>query len=82
MKIGTNMAIFVLFFGIALVEAFHSTNWLLAGLILLVGLVFLRESFYTVTRSFSALLRRTAFVATIMDEILIKSADISGRRDI
>jgi len=35
------MTIFVLFFGVALVEAFQSQNWLLAGLFLVIGLVFL-----------------------------------------
>lgn len=41
MKIGTNIAIFILFFGIALVEALQANNWLLGGLFLLLGLVFL-----------------------------------------
>lgn len=41
MKLGTNMIIFILFFGVALVEAFQSQNWLLAGLFLILGLVFL-----------------------------------------
>ncbi|MEK6967889.1 MAG: hypothetical protein AABX51_04625 [Nanoarchaeota archaeon] len=41
MKLGTNIAVFVIFFGIALVEALQSRNWLLAGLFLLLGLVFL-----------------------------------------
>ena len=41
MKIGVNFAVFILFFGIALVEALQSQNWLLASLVLLVGLVFL-----------------------------------------
>jgi hypothetical protein len=42
MKLGSNVAVFVLFFGISLVEAIQSQNWLLAGLFFLVGLVFLR----------------------------------------
>jgi len=41
MKIGHNMAIFILFFGIALVEAFQSKNWLLALLFVLLGVLFL-----------------------------------------
>lgn len=41
MKIGTNMTIFILFFGVALVEAFQSNNWLLSGLFLVLGFVFL-----------------------------------------
>lgn len=36
------MAVFILFFGVALVEAFQAGNWLLAGLFLVLGLVFLR----------------------------------------
>jgi hypothetical protein len=43
MKLGSNMTIFILFFGIALVEAFQSHNWLLAGLFLLVGIVSLYQ---------------------------------------
>lgn len=42
MKLGNNMAIFFLFFGIALIEAFQSKNWLLAILFLSLGLIFLR----------------------------------------
>lgn len=42
MKIGKNMAVFILFFGIALVEAFQTKNWLLAILFMLVGFIFLR----------------------------------------
>lgn len=41
MKLGMNIAVFILFFGIALVEAVQSKNWPLAGLFFLVGLVFL-----------------------------------------
>ncbi len=41
MKLGTNTAIFILFFGVALAEAFQSRNWLLAGLFLIIGFVFL-----------------------------------------
>jgi hypothetical protein len=42
MKFGPNVAIFILFFGVALVEAFQSQNWLLAALFLLLGAMFLR----------------------------------------
>jgi len=38
---GINFAVFVLFFGIALLEAFRAGNWLSAGLWMLVGLLFL-----------------------------------------
>ena len=41
MKIGQNMVVFILFFGVALIEAFQSGNWLLAGLFLTIGFVFL-----------------------------------------
>jgi hypothetical protein len=41
MKHRTSLAVFILFFGIALVKAVQSRNWLLAGLFILVGLVFL-----------------------------------------
>ena len=41
MRFGTNVAVFVLFFGIALVEALQAKNWLLAGLFIVVGIVFL-----------------------------------------
>ena len=40
-KFGKNVAVFILFFGIALAEAFQSKNWLLAILFILLGLVFL-----------------------------------------
>lgn len=42
MKLGQNMVIFILFFGIALVEAIKSENWLLAVLFTLLGIMFLR----------------------------------------
>ena len=41
MKLGTNMAVFIIFFGMALVEAFRSKSWLLAGLFFGIGLIFL-----------------------------------------
>lgn len=42
MKFGPNVAIFILFFGIALVEAFQLRNWLMAALFVLLGVMFLR----------------------------------------
>ncbi|MFZ2621370.1 MAG: hypothetical protein WAX37_02605 [Minisyncoccia bacterium] len=36
-KLSTNFAIFVLFFGIALIEAFQKQNWLEAILFLAIG---------------------------------------------
>lgn len=44
-KLGANFAVFVLFFGIALVEAFQKQNWLEAGLFLALGLMFLWADF-------------------------------------
>lgn len=41
-KLGTNTAIFILFFGVSLLEAFQSHQWLKALLWLAIGLVFLR----------------------------------------
>lgn len=35
----TNLAVFVLFFGIALIEALQRNNWLEAGLFLALGLM-------------------------------------------
>jgi len=43
MKLGQNVAIFILFFGVALVEAIKSQNWLLAVLFMLLGIMFLRS---------------------------------------
>ena len=42
MKIKQNMAVFILFFGIALIEAFRSGKWLLALLYVTLGIMFLR----------------------------------------
>jgi purine-cytosine permease-like protein len=39
MKLGTNVAVFILFFGIALIEALQRKNWLLAFIFFLVGLM-------------------------------------------
>lgn len=41
MKVGTNAAVFVLFFGMALLEAFQEGNWIKSGLWLTIGVVFL-----------------------------------------
>jgi hypothetical protein len=41
MKVGTNAAVFVLFFGMALLEAFQEGNWIKAALWLAIGVVFL-----------------------------------------
>jgi hypothetical protein len=40
-KIGTNFTIFLLFFGVALLEAFQTSNWLKAAFWLVIGIVFL-----------------------------------------
>jgi len=42
MKLTPNFAIFILFFGVALVEALKSQNWLSAILFVLLGIMFLR----------------------------------------
>lgn len=39
--LGTNFTIFVLFFGVALLEAFQTQNWLKAIFWLAIGIVFL-----------------------------------------
>jgi len=39
--LGTNFAVFVLFFGVATVEAFQTRNWLKAAFWLAIGIVFL-----------------------------------------
>ena len=40
-RFGTNVAIFVLFFGVAALEAFRTRNWLMAAFWLAIGVVFL-----------------------------------------
>ncbi|MDB5231035.1 MAG: hypothetical protein JWN76_1840 [Chitinophagaceae bacterium] len=40
-KLGTNFTIFLLFFGIAMLEALQSQNWLKAIFWLTIGIVFL-----------------------------------------
>lgn len=39
---GTNITVFLLFFGLSMLEAFGSGNWITAALWLLVGILFLR----------------------------------------
>lgn len=41
MKVGTNATVFVLFFGMALLEAFQEGNWIKAALWVAIGVVFL-----------------------------------------
>jgi hypothetical protein len=40
-KLGTNFTVFVLFFGVATLEAFQTQNWLKAVFWLAIGIVFL-----------------------------------------
>jgi len=40
-KLGSNFTIFLLFFGVALIEAFQTQNWLKAFFWLVIGAVFL-----------------------------------------
>jgi len=40
-KLGTNFTIFLLFFGVSLLEAFQTQNWLKAGFWLAIGVAFL-----------------------------------------
>lgn len=41
LRIGTNFAVFVLFFGVATLEAFETKNWVKAAFWLAIGIVFL-----------------------------------------
>ena len=41
-KLGTNFAVFVLFFGVAAVEAVQTADWLKVVFWIAIGLVFLR----------------------------------------
>jgi hypothetical protein len=41
LKFSTNVAVFLLFFGVALIEALQAGNWIKAVLWLAIGLVFL-----------------------------------------
>lgn len=40
-RVGTGFAVFVLFFGVATLEAFQTQNWLKAAFWLAIGIVFL-----------------------------------------
>ena len=44
-KISTNFAIFVLFFGVAAVQAVQTRNWLMVAFWVAIGLVFLSADF-------------------------------------
>jgi len=46
----TNLAVFVLFFGIALVEAIQKSNWIEAALFLALGVLSLWADFHTKTK--------------------------------
>jgi len=41
----TNLAVFILFFGIALIEAIQKNNWIEAALFLALGMLSLRADF-------------------------------------
>lgn len=40
-RLGTNFAVFALFFGVATLEAFQTRNWLKAAFWMAIGIVFL-----------------------------------------
>jgi hypothetical protein len=40
-KFGTNFTVFLLFFGVAVLEAFQTLNWIKAAFWLAIGIVFL-----------------------------------------
>lgn len=40
-KLGTNFAVFILFFGVAVLEAFQTRNWIKCFFWLAIGIVFL-----------------------------------------
>jgi hypothetical protein len=42
LTLGTNVTIFLLFFGLSLIEALETRNWLKAAFWIAIGLVFLR----------------------------------------
>ena len=42
-RLSTNFAVFLLFFGVAALEAFQTRNWLKAGFWIAIGIVFLVE---------------------------------------
>ena len=45
LKFGTNTAIFILFFGVAVIEAMQTQNWLKVAFWAAIGLVFLLADF-------------------------------------
>ena len=49
-RLGANFAIFILFFGVSLLEAFQNAAWVKAGLWLAIGVVFLLADSFTKTR--------------------------------
>jgi hypothetical protein len=52
MKFGANFTVFVLFFGVATLEAFQTRNWIKAALWLAIGIVFLlADNFRLLKRS-------------------------------
>ncbi len=44
-KLNSNITVFVLFFGLALIEAFQKQNWLEAIIFLALGIISLRADF-------------------------------------
>lgn len=40
-KLGQGFAVFILFFGISMIETFRNKNWLMAGFWILAGLIFI-----------------------------------------
>jgi hypothetical protein len=40
-RVSTNIAVFLLFFGVAMLEAFQTKNWLKAAFWVAIGIVFL-----------------------------------------
>lgn len=40
-RVSTNVAVFLLFFGVAMLEAFQTKNWLKAAFWVAIGIVFL-----------------------------------------
>jgi hypothetical protein len=40
-RLSTNFTVFLLFFGVAMLEAFQTRNWIKAGFWLVIGIVFL-----------------------------------------
>ena len=40
-RLGANLTVFLLFFGVSMLEAFQTRNWIKAGFWLAIGIVFL-----------------------------------------